>query len=149
MMTNSVLFDDRESKPRLLCVDDNARHLTLFTALLEESGCSVYATDDPRDAFAVATFNWPDLVLLDCEMPSINGTDLARKIKQLRPDLPIVLYAGVPPLADKQDRVSDDIALKSDSSLLVLLQIVNSVLNSSVGYASSDTKQAAMVPGTC
>ncbi len=36
-----------------------------------------------------------DLVLTDLLMPGLSGTDLAREIKQRRPNLPVVLYSGV------------------------------------------------------
>ena len=81
-------------KARLLCVDDDPRFLTLFTAVLEASGYNVVTTNDPRNVLELAAGTNFDLVILDYDMPHMNGAELACRLKEQKCDLPIVLFSG-------------------------------------------------------
>lgn len=69
-----------QKKARLLCVDDDLHFLMGFTAVLQSAGYSVVATNDPRQAFELATNAPFDLVVVDYDMPMrLNALFLARK----------------------------------------------------------------------
>jgi len=84
-----------ESKPRILCVDDEAIPLSLRKSVLERSGFEVIAINSGAAALEVIEREPIDLVLTDMLMPGLSGTELARAIKQRRPELPIILFSGV------------------------------------------------------
>jgi CheY-like chemotaxis protein len=86
--------EEYNRKARLLCVDDDLRFLGLFTAVLEVAGYSVVAVGDPQKALALATSAAFDLVILDYDMPNMNGAELACRIKQHKSDLPVILFSG-------------------------------------------------------
>lgn len=83
-----------DTRTTILYVDDNPRSSRLLTGVLEECDFRVIAKNDPVEALALCRRTGFDLALLDYEMPTINGARLAREIKYLMPDLPIVLISA-------------------------------------------------------
>lgn len=75
-------------------VDDNARSRTLLSSVLADCGFEIITAGDPKEALCRCKEICFDLALLDYEMPSLTGAQLALEIKLLRPDLPIVLLSG-------------------------------------------------------
>lgn len=66
---------------RVLVVDDNAMNVELVTFILERDGFVVAAASNPRDVLArVARFD-PALVLMDIQLPDIDGLSLTRQLK--------------------------------------------------------------------
>ncbi len=78
----------------VLYVDDNPKSSQLLTRVLEESGFRIIAKNDPMEALALCRRTYFDLALLDYEMPGMTGAQLAREIKYLVPDVPVVLISG-------------------------------------------------------
>jgi len=78
----------------VLYVDDNPKSSRLLTTVLEECGFRVIAATDPLEALKVCRRSSFDLALLDYEMPLMKGSELAREIKFLQPDAPVVLLSG-------------------------------------------------------
>ena len=79
----------------ILCVDDEALPLTLRTLVLQKNGYQVKTASSSADAMQVLHSCSVDLVLTDQLMPGGTGTELAKSIKQIWPDLPVVLISGV------------------------------------------------------
>jgi len=70
--------------------------LLMVQGLLQRHGLEVAAFRDPRDALA-AVKERPDrfdVVVTDHDMPGMSGLDIAREIKRIRADLPILLSSG-------------------------------------------------------
>lgn len=84
-----------EAKSVILCVDDELTPLTLRKSVLEKFGYEVVAAASGAEALQILDSQPVDLVLTDLLMPGLNGTDLAREIKQRKPHLPVVLFSGV------------------------------------------------------
>jgi CheY-like chemotaxis protein len=78
----------------VLYVDDNPKSSRLLTSVLEECGFRVISRNDPVESLALCRRTCFDLALLDYEMPSMTGANLAREIKYLMPDIPVVLISG-------------------------------------------------------
>ncbi|MBX3749230.1 MAG: response regulator [Opitutaceae bacterium] len=83
---------------RLLVVDDVEVNRRLIVDLLEPLGFIVAAVDSGEAALAVVPRQPPDLIFLDLRMPGIDGLELARRLREGRPELPVVLATGAPPL---------------------------------------------------
>jgi DNA-binding NarL/FixJ family response regulator len=78
---------------RILVVDDNPAVRHYLRALLEQQS-SWQVTDEARtgaEALQRVKKNPPDMVLLDFQMPDLNGLDVARQISELFPDIPILM----------------------------------------------------------
>ncbi len=86
----------RGGHERILFVDDEAAIAQLGKAALERMGYQVWSYTDPVEALEhlrrdPAAF---DLVISDMTMPRLTGEDLAREVRKLRPDLPLILCSG-------------------------------------------------------
>jgi PAS domain S-box-containing protein len=80
---------------RILVVDDDEAVREVAQMLLERVGYRVTAAAGAEDALAsLAGGEEVDAVLLDLEMPSVSGAELAGRIRRVRPDLPIVIASG-------------------------------------------------------
>lgn len=94
------LFEQIEIAPsgieQILFVDDEEILVELGTLMLEQLGYKVTGRTNSLDA--LATFqNQPDFfdaVITDHTMPGLTGSDLALRILQIRPDIPIILSTG-------------------------------------------------------
>jgi len=75
-------------------VDDNARSRGLLSSVLAECGFEIITAGDPVEALSRCRKICFDLALLDYQMPSLTGSELALEIKLLMPDVPIVLLSG-------------------------------------------------------
>ncbi len=81
---------------RVLLVDDEAPIVFATSILLRRLGYAVAAHGDPReawDAFAADPSAF-DVVISDMTMPHLTGVELAGRINERRPDLPILLTSG-------------------------------------------------------
>jgi DNA-binding response OmpR family regulator len=83
-------------RSRVLVVEDDVANRALLTHLLTRAGYEAIAVADGRDGLRAALDDTPDLVLLDVELPGMNGFDICRA---LRADhrtvaLPIILLTG-------------------------------------------------------
>lgn len=83
-----------DTRTTVLYVDDNPRSSRLLAGILDQCGFRVTAKTDPSEALALCRRATFDLALIDYEMPTINGAALAREIKALMPELPIVLISA-------------------------------------------------------
>src|SRR4029077_109875 len=82
------------SPGRILLVDDDLVTARLLTNLLAGSGFDVVYTPDPQDALKRASVESWDLVLTDVEMPGMTGLDLLQALRQVAPELPIVVLTA-------------------------------------------------------
>jgi CheY-like chemotaxis protein len=81
---------------RILLVDDEASVAEMGQRLLTQLGYAVVAYTSSRealDAFRAAPHRF-DLLLTDHTMPEMTGEALARAIRQIRPELPLILCTG-------------------------------------------------------
>jgi CheY-like chemotaxis protein len=76
---------------KVLVVEDNAISFKLMLAILSQVNVEVVHALNGRVAIELCKDDQPfDLVLMDMQMPEVNGLDATRTIKQLHPDLPVI-----------------------------------------------------------
>ena len=95
-------FVDLQSDRRLtiLVVDDDPLVLMGTVDMLEDLGHDVMQANSGREALELLHGRSVDLVVSDQSMPQMTGAQLATKIRESHPNLPIVLatgYADLPP----------------------------------------------------
>lgn len=82
------------SKGKILVVDDSPTQLHMMKTPFEENGYQVITATDGDEAVAMVESENPDLVVLDVIMPKLNGFQACRKIKTIKPDLPVILLTS-------------------------------------------------------
>jgi len=65
----------------IVIVDDNATNQKLVRIVLEEAGYAVHAAGDAASAFALLERVSPQLILMDIQLPDVNGIELTRQLK--------------------------------------------------------------------
>ena len=80
----------------ILVVDDDAMTSEVSATTLRRAGYSVTTASDARHAYEILEESSIDLLLLDVQMPGVDGIELARIIRQSREhlSLPIVFLSG-------------------------------------------------------
>jgi two-component system, cell cycle response regulator DivK len=89
--------------PVILVVEDNERNLKLLRDVLEYAGYDVHAARTAEDGITLAVNEPPDLVLMDLQLPGIDGVEALRRLRESprTADIPVV---AVTAQAMKQDR---------------------------------------------
>jgi two-component system, cell cycle response regulator DivK len=97
------------NKPKILLVEDNENNRYLAQFLLEREGFGIEVAVNGRQALEAARRNRPDLVVLDIQMPEMDGYETAERFKS-DPALCDIPLVGVSSYAMPGDR---DRALKA------------------------------------
>jgi two-component system, sensor histidine kinase and response regulator len=87
----------------ILVVDDTAENLRLLAGMLGDKGYEVRPVTSGRQALQAAERSAPDLVLLDINMPEMDGYEVCRQLKQnerLR-EIPVIFLTALTETADK------------------------------------------------
>lgn len=82
----------------VLCVDDEIVGLQVRKLLLEHSGYTVLTAPDGPSGLIIFNDQLVDAVVLDYAMPGMHGGEVAAKMRQIKPNVPILLltaYVGL------------------------------------------------------
>jgi len=86
------------NKGSLLLVDDESSLLELLAPALVKQGYKVTAANDGESALALwDAQNGADLLVTDLRMPGMDGRELARRLREKRPGLPVLFISGWSP----------------------------------------------------
>jgi CheY-like chemotaxis protein len=78
----------------ILVVEDEPAMMKVTARILRRHGYSVVEATTGPEAIALATESAVRLLLTDSVMPQMSGRDLAERIRDLRPELPVVFMSG-------------------------------------------------------
>jgi CheY-like chemotaxis protein len=78
----------------ILCVDDEHIALTMRTRMLASAGYVILASETPLRAIELFRANTVDLVITDDLLSEITGSNLARELRRLDPNLPIIFLSS-------------------------------------------------------
>jgi CheY-like chemotaxis protein len=79
---------------RILCVDDEEIILGIFRKILALDGYCVDTVETGQEALGLIQIHNYDFVFTDLKMPAMSGTDVAKSVKHLRPDIDVVIITG-------------------------------------------------------
>ncbi|NPA48455.1 MAG: response regulator [Thermodesulfobacteria bacterium] len=103
-----------ERKPKILIVDDEESIHLLYREELSDEGYEVISAMSGPEALELIEKEKPDLVVLDINMPGMNGLEVLRTIKEKNPKLPVILCSAYPEFKqDLSSWASDDYIVKS------------------------------------
>jgi CheY-like chemotaxis protein len=105
-LAHSFISDAKQhdsQQPLILAVEDNDDNLLLISYALESLGCRFICQTDSSSTVLVAKEYQPDLIMLDILLPTFNGMDVVRYLKQdpLTYNIPVL---AVTALATREDR---------------------------------------------
>jgi signal transduction histidine kinase len=94
---------DDEAVPSVLIVDDTVENLRLLADLLGEQGYDVRPVTNGRQALQAVEQDPPDLILLDINMPEMDGYEVCRRLRlnERSRDLPVIFLTAMVDTADK------------------------------------------------
>ena len=78
----------------LLVVEDNVHQRLLYEEELKDEGYLVLTASDGREALQVAQRDHPDLVLLDINMPVMDGLDTLGKLLEVDHHIPVIIHTA-------------------------------------------------------
>lgn len=81
-------------KERILIVDDESRIRKIFSRILEEEGYNVYTAENAERAIAQVDTIRPSIILMDQNMPRMNGLDAMKQIHAKYPDIAIIIITA-------------------------------------------------------
>jgi CheY-like chemotaxis protein len=106
----------------ILCVDDDEDVLKWLGEVLQNSGYSTLTALSGNQGLRLLLQNPVDLVVLDYEMPGMNGNLAAQAIHRTKPELPIILFTGKPDdIPDSARKNVNAVVYKADSRGLLAL----------------------------
>ncbi|HKW25749.1 MAG TPA: response regulator [Terriglobales bacterium] len=82
------------SRKLLLCVDDRAASLEVRRLILEREGYEVLTAGDGSAGLELFAARSVDLVVLDYHMPELNGAAVAQKMRDLKPEVPVIMLSA-------------------------------------------------------
>jgi CheY-like chemotaxis protein len=93
-------------KPLVLVVDDSKEVVDVVESWLEQSGLRVVAATDPFDGVRKAAMLAPDAILMDINMPGMDGLEATRYLKRMpiTREIPVLAFTSEPPLEDDRLR---------------------------------------------
>lgn len=83
-----------QEAPRILVAEDNPSNQILMERMLAEMNCQVRIVPDGDSACKQATSESYDLIILDINMPGLNGFEAARIIRSANSDVPIIALSA-------------------------------------------------------
>lgn len=91
-------------KQKILVIEDNEQNLYLLTYLLEKSGYAVVAAYNGVDGIEVARREQPAVILLDIQLPVMDGYEVARRLRRTEEakSIPIVAVTSYAMVGDRE-----------------------------------------------
>ncbi|MBL8931443.1 MAG: response regulator transcription factor [Kineosporiaceae bacterium] len=124
---------------RVLVVEDDATVAEVVRTYLEHAGFEIAQAMDGVTALSLAGRRTPDLVVLDLMLPGLSGLEVCARLRQSRPDLPVIMLTA---LGEESDRLlglesgADDYLVKPFSPRELVLR-VQSVLRRTTRTATA------------
>jgi|SRR5579875_451261 DNA-binding response OmpR family regulator len=137
-----VANSQRNHQPTLLVVEDDEMIRDAMIRVFVREGYLVLTAATGHDAIGILrTPEEPiDVVLLDVGLPDVSGADLCVRMRQLCPNLPVVVCTGAasPEEIEELRRLSITHIFSKPVALSDLLEVVRSVCKAPLSFRSAD-----------
>jgi DNA-binding NtrC family response regulator len=126
----------------ILCIDDNGNILEIHRALLESKGYRVVTALDGPSGIVLSREQSIDVVVLDFNMPGMNGNEVAQVLMQEQPMLPVVIWSGFPEAIPESLRWFAYAVLHKSDGLEPLLSVVESLVEAGTSNKRTPARRA-------
>ncbi|MBU0910679.1 MAG: sigma 54-interacting transcriptional regulator [Proteobacteria bacterium] len=79
---------------KLLCIDDDKNFLSLISMFFQRLGYAVSTALDGREGLALYAEERPDIILVDLNMPQVDGFTVLEQVARQSPDIPVIVISG-------------------------------------------------------
>jgi DNA-binding response OmpR family regulator len=117
-------------RPTVLCVDDDVNCLVCLTALLEHEGYRVRIAESGVQALEEFAAHKVDAVILDYQMPLMNGDEVAARMKRTKSFVPIILLSGCDNFSDSDFPLVDRVVRKGEGPTELMTTLHSLLLTS-------------------
>ncbi|MBZ5686852.1 MAG: response regulator [Acidobacteriia bacterium] len=111
------------AKATILCIDDHWNGLIGRKMLLEQNGYEVLEASGGDEGLKLFLSRNVDAVVVDYQMPGMNGDVVAEKIKRINSHVPIMLLSAYGPLPKNKLRAVDSFLTKSQPPKILLSKL--------------------------
>src|SRR4051812_36999661 len=89
---------------RVLVAEDNPMNRELIRSILEDRGCEVVEAADGEEALAKIRESEPDLILMDVQMPRLDGIDALHRLRHdpILASIPVIALTAYAMCGDKE-----------------------------------------------
>ena len=89
---------------RVLVIEDNAANLTFAVFLLESASHQVMTATDAEEGLARARLEIPDLILMDIQLPGMDGLEATAQLKrdEATRDIPVIALTALAMKGDEE-----------------------------------------------
>jgi CheY-like chemotaxis protein len=120
-------------KKKILIVDDEKDILLMLEKRLTGAGYSVFTADNGFDALTLAKSKHPDLIILDIIMPTMEGSEVAAKLKEnpLTKNIPVIFLTAILSKDEelsKKHMIADNIIFAKPFDPEELLSYINELM---------------------
>jgi len=136
-------------KKRILIIDDDHSMRLALSESLESCGYETEASEDGYEALNLFRKKRFDLVLTDMRMPKMTGIDVLKSVKNMSPDIPVILLTAYGTVGTAVEAMKEGAAefIMKPFSLDDLETIVKNVLVSSKSETSQKQEPSQTTPG--
>jgi DNA-binding response OmpR family regulator len=113
-------------------VDDEPVLLTFWAELIEAAGYKVLTAYDGLSAMRLFLSESVHAVILDYEMPGMDGVVVAAQMRQINGNVPLILHSGAPVIR-KEDRALFNHIIAKGNTLAVMLKALAQELPDAAG----------------
>lgn len=107
----------------LLCIDDEPTVLTVRKMLLESVGYRVLLAENGSQGLKILQNEPIQTVIVDYKMPEMTGSEVAARVRAIRPELPIIMLSAYVDLTPEQLKDVDAYVTKGESPDVLLRTI--------------------------
>lgn len=116
------------SRPLVLVVEDDANQRALYQEELTDEGYEVVTAGDGRQALQMAEDHKPDLVVMDVNMPVMDGLDTLARLLEVDRGIPVVIHSAYASYRESFASWSADAYVVKNSDLGELKNAVKTLL---------------------
>ncbi len=115
-------------KSKILVVDDDTLNHKLVERILKNEPYKLFFASSGEEAINICGYRAIDLILMDLKMPGMNGFEASTKIKEFKPNVPIILQTAY------AKELADDVIILSLVDAIIKKPIVAKELLSKIRW---------------
>ena len=132
----------------VLCIDDDQSCLNIHKIILEDFGYAVLTASSVCEGLDVFASKAVDAVILDYQMPEMNGERVAAEMRKTNPRVPILMLSGCVSPPESALQLVDEFIAKGDPVEFLLLTVQQLLSRGAVIHSRVATERVASPYGT-